>query len=594
MKFNHQSNLSNQGMRHQVGLTLLELIISISLMMLVSIGMVQLSDRYSDDVKTSIVADQLKRTGDAVRAYIKDNYTAISASATSTSPYQITAAMLTAGGYLPTSSVSSNGYGQNVCTLVLQPSANKLQAMVVTEDGTAIDDLTLGNIVQLAGSSSGAIVSTASTAISGAMGGWSIPVSTWHNKVNNLGKKCDGTTAGNVQVTTGHAAMALWFEDGSYQSGALYREIVPGQPQLNTMNTPIIMASLQTPGGPCTTSGAIAQDGAGGIVSCQSGIWTAPGGKCVSTSSDLNFLQTDGRCYNGANLPNSPAGADWVFVEVFRHINATNYYVAQRVIGMTGAAAGKVWLRNQQSGTQTGGWSSWVQQADPGVSIADGNVTANGQISVGANNRILGNGAQGTYGATTVAGGKNGWTGVEYRDSAGNYQINQMTNRGQTGYYDAATGRWLNYSDTSGNTTLDQTADWSSGRINPGWAVETWGCSTGQIAKAAYTVADGWAYNGKTLSCVSGVWKASSNTNTSTLNTGQPGSFCARGTYCGRGSGIGACLGYDPSANGFFYTGYGSVTWGVWGPFYYLDFGGIGYVNGGTNQQCAAGVIWSN
>jgi hypothetical protein len=41
--------------------------------------------------------------------------------------------------------------------------------------------------------------------------------------------------------------------------------------------------------------------------------------------------------------------------------------------------------------------------------------------------------------------------------------------------------------------------------------VETWGCSAaGDIAKAAYNVADGWAWNGKTLTCQSGVWKASS------------------------------------------------------------------------------------
>lgn len=256
----------------QTGVTLLELVVSLSVLMIVSVGMVQLADRYSEDVKTSVVADQLKRTGDAARSYIKDNYTTIAATATSTSPFQITAAMLTAGGYLPTSSVSTNGYGQSVCTLVLQPSANKLQAMVVAEGGTTIDDLTLGNIVQLAGSSSGAVLSSATTAISGAMGGWSIPVATWHNKVNNLAKKCDGT-AGNVQVTTGHPALALWFEDGAYQSNALYRDSVPGRPELNTVNTPIIFNATQTVGAACTTAGAVANDAAGVVINCTGGTW---------------------------------------------------------------------------------------------------------------------------------------------------------------------------------------------------------------------------------------------------------------------------------------------------------------------------------
>lgn len=256
----------------QTGVTLLELVVSLSVLMIVSVGMVQLADRYSEDVKTSVVADQLKRTGDAARSYIKDNYTTIAATATSTSPFQITAAMLTAGGYLPTSSVSTNGYGQSVCTLVLQPSANKLQAMVVAEGGTTIDDLTLGNIVQLSGSSSGAVLSSATTAISGAMGGWSIPVATWHNKVNNLAKKCDGT-AGNVQVTTGHPALALWFEDGAYQSNALYRDSVPGRPELNTVNTPIIFNATQTVGAACTTAGAVANDAAGVVINCTGGTW---------------------------------------------------------------------------------------------------------------------------------------------------------------------------------------------------------------------------------------------------------------------------------------------------------------------------------
>jgi hypothetical protein len=224
-------------------------------------------------VKTSVVADQLKRTGDAARSYIKDNYTTIAATATSTSPFEITSAMLTAGGYLPTGSVSSNGYGHSVCTLVLQPSANKLQALVVAEGGTTIDDLTLGNIVQLAGSSSGAILSSSNTAITGAMGGWSIPVATWHNKVNNLAKKCDGTTAGNVQVATGHPALALWFEDGSYQSNALYRDAVPGRPELNTVNTPIIFNATQTVGAACTTAGAIANEAAGVVINCTGGTW---------------------------------------------------------------------------------------------------------------------------------------------------------------------------------------------------------------------------------------------------------------------------------------------------------------------------------
>lgn len=200
-------------------------------------------------------------------------------------------------------------------------------------------------------------------------------------------------------------------------------------------------------------------------------------------SSDLaGFLKTDGTNQMLAAL--NVGGND---VNSARHVNASG-----TVSGGTVNSSGNM----TAAGTVTGGTVN-----------STGNMSAAGQVSVGANNRLLGNGSQGSYGATTIAGQKNGWTGTEFRDSSGNYQINQMTNRSNIGYYDAASGRWLNYTDTSGNMTLDQTADFSSGKLNPGWAVETWGCSpNGAIAKAAYDTTNGWAYSGLLLSCQSGVW----------------------------------------------------------------------------------------
>ena len=202
-------------------------------------------------------------------------------------------------------------------------------------------------------------------------------------------------------------------------------------------------------------------------------------------SSDLaGFLKTDGTNQMLAAL--NVGGND---VNSARHVNASG-----TVSGGTVNSSGNM----TAAGTVTGATVN-----------STGNMSAAGQVSVGANNRLLGNGSQGSYGATTIAGQKNGWTGTEFRDSSGNYQVNQMTNRSNIGYYDAASGRWLNYTDTSGNMTLDQTADFSSGKLNPGWAVETWGCSpNGAIAKAAYDTTNGWAYSGMTLTCQSGVWKS--------------------------------------------------------------------------------------
>lgn len=481
----------------QRGLTLLEVIVSLAILSSASVGLYSIADQFSNDTKVTVTASQVRAFGDAARAYIKDNYASIQAVATPTTPALIDVPTLIAAGNLTTGFLATNAYGQSMCALVLEPIANRLQAMVVSEGGQTVDDLSLGSMAAVVGGSGGGTYASDPSTIRGAVGGWAIAAATFDNLVNNVNRKCDGT-AGNVRVAAGRPAMALWFENGDTSSAFLARDPIPGRPELNQMNTPIVMNSVQTAGGACSSVGAIAQDGAGGILSCQAGLWKAPGdGKCVSTTSDLNNLQTDGRCYNGVALPNSPAGGDWVFVEVYRHTNTANYYAAQRVVGMTGAAVGRVWQRNQQSATASGGWSAWVQQADPSINIA--------------NNQILGSGSQGSYGATTIAGQKNGWTGVEFRDSSGNYQINQMTNRSNIGYYDIASGRWLNYSDVQGNLTLDQTGDLGSGRVNPGWAVQTWGCATGQIAKAAYTIDDGWAWNGKTLSCVNGIWSRASS-----------------------------------------------------------------------------------
>ena len=46
----------------------------------------------------------------------------------------------------------------------------------------------------------------------------------------------------------------------------------------NTMDTPLILGAVETPGASCANTGAIAQDGTGALVSCQSGTWQSVGG----------------------------------------------------------------------------------------------------------------------------------------------------------------------------------------------------------------------------------------------------------------------------------------------------------------------------
>jgi hypothetical protein len=109
------------------------------------------------------------------------------------------------------------------------------------------------------------------------MGGWTTTVSPFSN-ANHLTQKCDGS-AGNIAFAAGRPAMAVWFADDDSVSATLYRDEIPGNTNLNTMNTPILMGAgtVQTVGATCTTTGAIGRDGNGQVLSCQSGTWRSQG-----------------------------------------------------------------------------------------------------------------------------------------------------------------------------------------------------------------------------------------------------------------------------------------------------------------------------
>lgn len=280
--------ITSVSIKKQAGITLLEIIIALAVMSVMVVGTSALIERSNADTRAAVAAQQLRTVGDAASAYIKDNYAAVMANATAATPALIRVSDLVAGGYLTTGATTINAYQQNQCILVLEPTANNFTALVVTESGTTIDDITLGGLASLIGASGGGIYSTATTTVRGAMGGWSFATGNFAN-ANHLGQHCDGT-AGVVALAAGHPAMALWFANGSITSGYLYRDSIPGQPQLNTMNTPLIMASVQAASTACT-SGAIARDAAGALLSCDVGtlLWKAAGGSQYWQDPVANF-----------------------------------------------------------------------------------------------------------------------------------------------------------------------------------------------------------------------------------------------------------------------------------------------------------------
>lgn len=58
---------------NQLGLTLLEVALSIAIISAVYVGVVNLADRFAEATKVSIAASQAKTFGSAVQSYVKEN-----------------------------------------------------------------------------------------------------------------------------------------------------------------------------------------------------------------------------------------------------------------------------------------------------------------------------------------------------------------------------------------------------------------------------------------------------------------------------------------------------------------------------------------
>lgn len=275
--------IRNAARRLQQGFTAIEmmvvLIVSVSAMALGG----QWMSNYSDNMLNQAAADHAKSVADAATRYIKDNYSAVTAVATPTTPASITVAMLQSTNYLPASFAAKSPYGQSYSVLALEPVANQLQTLIVTSGGDTISELNLRRVAQLIGAKGGYVSSAATTNATGSYGGWTVPLASY-----------------GVSPGAGHVAVALFFQDGSLVSDYVYRNAVPGHPELNTMNTPLIMASVQTLGNACTTTASIAADSNGAVLSCQGGTWKTQGS--AYWQDPVN---------NVAGLPTCNAAAAW-------------------------------------------------------------------------------------------------------------------------------------------------------------------------------------------------------------------------------------------------------------------------------------------
>ncbi len=239
--------------------------------------------------QVAATAGQAAQFNTAVQSYITQYSSNVAAIATPTTPVTITVPMLQAPtvNLLPSSFSSTNAFGQTWQAQVLEPTPGNLQALALGVGGTALTDQVASRVAALIGAAGGFIPKndsgtwpTGSATAQGAYAGWSVP------------------TTGYTGVAGGNIASLLTFSNGQFVSNYLYRNNV-GQVSLNTMNTPLVMASVQTAGAACSNIGAIAQDGTGKPLACQGNVWKGSG----ETSGVYSF-------FNMATCPSGWVSAD--------------------------------------------------------------------------------------------------------------------------------------------------------------------------------------------------------------------------------------------------------------------------------------------
>ena len=172
-------------------------------------------------------AQEQQQWATAVSNYVSQNMTTLESTATAGTPVTLSVATVQAANVgLPTNFSGTNPFNQTWTAQVLQPTSGTLQVLSFGSGGNVITDQELGQIARAAAGSGGFIPANNSGAYSGGpanaygtYGAWKIP------------------TSGYSVGPGGRPASLLMFSNGTLSSNYLYRNAIPGQPQLNEMNT---------------------------------------------------------------------------------------------------------------------------------------------------------------------------------------------------------------------------------------------------------------------------------------------------------------------------------------------------------------------
>lgn len=262
-------------MRRQRGMSLVEALAALAIASAMLAGLASMIADSMDELKQQQAALQQAQVVTAAAKYLAANYGDLVTSTGGGAVTAITVAQLKTAGFLSSGFATTNPYQQSACVLVRQPAAGQLDALVAGYGGTAIPDRAIASVAMMAGQGGGYI----STAQPGTAHGasWTLATTAYR------GVACAGTTVlnGTAAHDGGHLVSSLFYDGpGQLSTDFLYRDSVPGRPQVNQMNTALGFAGagLVMPGTACGSAAAIAIDSATrALVTCGAdGLWQAP------------------------------------------------------------------------------------------------------------------------------------------------------------------------------------------------------------------------------------------------------------------------------------------------------------------------------
>ncbi|MFC7518870.1 shufflon system plasmid conjugative transfer pilus tip adhesin PilV [Herbaspirillum sp. GCM10030257] len=288
----------------QRGMTIIEILGVLAIGSAMLIGLSAIIDSSLEDLEGQQAALYQAQVAGAARKYISANYQALlTATPDAASVARVSIVDLRDNLFLPQGFALTNGYGQATCVLVRQPTpgSGRLDALVVSYGGQQIEDRVIPAIAANAGQGSGYITTAVPTTARGAS--WNMDTLAYRNVA------CPG--AGVPALTGaaadgGHLVSGLFYDGpGQLSTDFLYRNDVPGRPELNQMRTPVHMlpgsgaqATENDSTDPrCTAAsgtGKIAVDAQGRVLSCQGGAWKRQSGYWKDPVASFNVLPATG------------------------------------------------------------------------------------------------------------------------------------------------------------------------------------------------------------------------------------------------------------------------------------------------------------